>query len=206
MTVKQTMELRRLGEKLRTAAKQELAPSGRARRALGDLGALTMAFLLGRTVRPGGCAPLGPGFLAACGEKRRGALAAVGLMLGSVSGLGLVYGLRYAAVGLLIYATLFLLKGFGFARRRWFGPLAASLMTALVGGVYLRFGEETGVTFLPWLCEAILAGGSCMLFRSGFRHVREEERSRIGMAFLAMASCMALGSIQIAGVISVGRC
>ncbi len=206
MTVKQTMELHRLGEKLRTAAKQELAPSGRARRALGDLGALTMAFLLGRTVLPGGCAPLGPGFLAACGEKRRGALAAVGLMLGSVSGLGLVYGLRYAAVGLLIYATLFLLKGFGFARRRWFGPLAASLMTALVGGVYLRFGAETGVTFLPWLSEAILAGGSCMLFRSGFRHDREEERSRIGMAFLAMASCMALGSIQIAGVISVGRC
>lgn len=206
MSVKQTMELRRLGEKLRTAAKLDLAPRGRARSALGDFSALAMSFLLGRTGLPGGLMPLGAGFVAACGDRRRKALAAIGLMLGSVTGLGLLHGLRYAAAALLIYATGFLLRGFALSHRSCFAPLSAAVMTALVGAVYLRFGKETGVTVLSWLAEAVLAGGSCVLFRAGFRHDREDAPSRIGMAALAMALCMALEPLKIAGVISLGRC
>ena len=205
--MKQTDSMRRLREKLRTAAKKGSAPHGRIRTAAEDLAALLLGFLFGKTELPGGCAPLGMGLLGACGDsERRGALVTVGVMVGSVGSFGLLRGLRYAAAALLIYATLFLLRGLKLARRSGFAPLSAALMTALVGSVYLRFGTETGTTFFSWLAEAVLAGGSCMLFRAGLRPDREDARSRAGMAALGMCVCMSLEGFRIAGVISVGCC
>ena len=205
--MKQMNSMRRLIEKLRTAAKKEFAPHGRIRTAAGDLAALLLGFLFGKTALPGGCAPLGAGLLGACGDsERRGALATVGVMVGSVGGFGLFHGLRYASAALLIYATLFLLRGLRIACHSWFAPLAAGLMTALVGAVYLRFGSETGVTFFSWLAEAVLAGGACMLFRAALRRDREDARSRVGMAALGMCVILSLGGFLIAETVSVGRC
>lgn len=205
--MKQTNSIRRLIEKLRTAAKKGFAPHGRIRTAAGDLAALLLGFLFGKTALPGACAPLGAGLIGACeNSERHGALATVGVMVGSVGGFGLLYGLRYAASALLVYATLFLLRGLRISSHSWFAPLAASLMTALVGAVYLRFADETGVTFFSWLAEAVLAGGACMLFRAALRHDREDARSRVGMAALGMCVILSLGGFLIAETISVGRC
>ena len=167
--------------------------------------AFVMGFLLGRVRLPGGCAPLGSAFIAACGSGGEGAAAALGVMLGAAAGFGAFGGLRTAAAALLVWAALFLLRDWAFARRPFFAPLSAGTMTGLIGAVYLRFGPADAASVVLWLAEALLAAFGCLFFRAGIR--RENNRSgRAGAALLAVSLCMALGDLRIAGVISPGRC
>ena len=189
----------------RSAAKKLRSLEGPAKRALKGVLCLAFGFLLGRLELPGGIAPLGGAFTAACGPFPWGAAAAAGVMLGAVSGLGLTAGLRSAASVLLIYSALFLLKEWKLSRRSFFAPLAAALMTGLIGGVYLRWSARGPGEWAAWLCEGVLAGFGCVLYRAGLR--QEPGRGgTLGRAVLALSLCMALADFRVAGVISPGRC
>lgn len=177
---------------------------GRIARALRLGLAFLFGFFLGRVRLPGGTAPLGPAYAAAWGEGSEGAAAACGVMLGAVAAFGASEGLKTAAAALLVYSTLFLLRDWPFSRRPFFQPLTAGAMTALIGGVYLRFGSGGAAAVGLWLCEGLLAGLACVLYRSGLRREKGREAGA-GKALLAMSLCMALGDVRIAGVISLGR-
>ena len=178
---------------------------GRGKTALKGAACLVFGFLLGRLRLPGGISPLGSGFTAACGASPWGAAAAAGVMLGAVSGLGLTGGLRPAAAVLLVYAALFLLRDWRLTRKRFFPPLTAFVMTALIGGVYLRWSDRGAPEIAAWLCEGVLAGFGCVLYRAGLE--RPAGKGRVpGRAALALSLCMALADVRAAGVISLGRC
>ncbi len=126
-------------------------------------------------------------------------------MLGAVSGLGLGDGLRPAAAVLLTYSALFLLRDWKLSRRSFFAPLAAALMTGLIGAVYLRWSAHGSPEIAAWLCETVLAGFGCVLFRAGLQRRRGRENS-LGRGALAAALCMALAEPRLAGAISPGVC
>ncbi len=194
-----------LGSAARRAAKKIGNLDEPGKKALRGVLCLALGFLLGRLELPGGISPLGGAFTAACGALPWGAAAAAGVMLGAVSGLGLTAGLRPAASVLLIYSALFLLRDWKLSRRSFFAPLAAALMTGLIGAVYLRWSVRGAPEWAAWLCEMALAGFGCVLYRSGLR--REKGRGGLlGQAVLAMSLCMAMAEPRIAGVISLGRC
>ena len=203
--MKQLPGSERLERAARTAAKKLRDLGAPAKKALRGLGCLALGFLLGRLKLPGGVSPLGSAFTAACGASTWGAAAAAGVMLGAVSGLGLTAGLRPAASVLLVYSALFLLRDWKLSRRSFFAPMAASLMTGLIGAVYLRWSARGAAEWAAWLCEAVLAGFGCVLYRAGLQ--REKGKgSLLGQAVLAASFCMAMAELRIAGVISPGRC
>ena len=147
--MKQILGSEELGKAVRRAEKKLRSLGTPARSFLQGVLCLLLGFLLGRLELPGGISPLGCGFTAACGATPLGTAAAVGVMLGAVSGLGLTDGLRPAASVLLIYSALFLLRDWRLSRRRFFPPLVSAIMTA--GGrqgrsyelcMDLLFGEE----------------------------------------------------------------
>ena len=166
---------------------------------------LAFGFLLGRLRLPGGISPLGSAFTAACGALPWGAAAAAGAMLGAVSALGVGDGLRPAAAVLLTYSALFLLRDWKLSRRSFFAPLAAALMTGLIGGVYLRWSAHGGPEIAAWVCETALAGFICVLFRAGLGKERSREAA-LGRGALAAVLCMALAEPRLAGAISPGIC
>ena len=203
--MKQLPGSEKLEQAARTAAKKLRGLDAPAKKALRGAACLALGFLLGRLKLPGGISPLGSAFAAACGASPWGAAAAAGVMLGAVSGLGLTAGLRPAASVLLVYAALFLLRDWKLSRRSFFAPLAAALMTGLIGAVYLRWSVRGAPEWAAWLCEMALAGFGCVLYRSGLW--REKGRGGLlGQAVLAMSLCMAMAEPRIAGVISLGRC
>ncbi len=178
---------------------------GRGKTALRASVCLALGFLLGRLRLPGDIAPLGGAFTAACGPCPWGAAAAAGVMLGAVSALGVADGLRPAAAVLLIYAALFLLRDWKLTSRRFFPPLTAAVMTALIGGVYLRWSEHSAAAVAAWLCEGVLAGFGCILYRAGLER-KSGKGGALGQAALAVSLCMALSELRLAGVISLGCC
>ena len=203
--MKQILGSERLEKAVRSAEKTLRSLEAPAKRFLRGVLCLAFGFLLGRLRLPGGVSPLGAAFTAACGANPWGAAAAAGVMLGAVSGLGLIDGLRPAASVLLVYAALFLLREWRLCRRGFFAPLTAALMTGLLGAVYLRWSAHGAREAAAWVCETMLAGFGCVLFRAGLR--REKGKgSEAGRAALAAAVCMALAETRLAGVISPGRC
>lgn len=193
-----------LGSAARRAAKKIGNLDEPGKKALRGVLCLALGFLLGQLELPGGISPLGGAFTAACGALPWGAAAAAGVMLGAVSGLGLTAGLRPAASVLLIYSALFLLRDWKLSRRRFFAPLAAALMTGLIGAVYLRWSHQSAADWAAWLCEMVLAGFGCVLYRAGLG--RKEKGNALGRAVLAATLCMAMAPLKLAGVISLGRC
>ena len=203
--MKQLPGSEKMEQAARAAAKKLRGLDAPAKKALRGVGCLALGFLLGRLKLPGGVSPLGSAFTAACGASPWGAAAAAGVMLGAVSGLGLTAGLRPAASVLLVYAALFLLRDWKLSRRSFFAPLAAALMTGLIGAVYLRWSAQGAAEWAAWLCEMVLAGFGCVLYRGGLKG-EKGRGGRLGQAALAMSLCMAMGELRIAGVISLGRC
>ncbi len=203
--MKQLPGTEKLEQAARFAAKKLRGLDAPAKKALRGAACLALGFLLGRLKLPGGISPLGSAFTAACGASPWGAAAAAGVMLGAVSGLGLTAGLRPAASVLLVYSALFLLRDWKMSRRAFFAPLAAALMTGLIGAVYLRWSAHGLTDWAAWLCEAVLAGFGCVLYRGGLQ--REKSRGGLlGQAVLAVSLCMAMAGLRVAGVISMGRC
>ncbi len=177
----------------------------RTRRILRLISRTALGFLLGRLRLFGCCSPLGCGYAAAQGGGMEGALASVGVMLGSVSGMGLIEALRPSASVLLIYAASFLLSKAAFTRKSAFPPLCALCMTGLIGAVYLIYGAGEGFTQIAYAAEVLLSAGSCVLYMAAEQGSTQEKKT-LGLLALSMSLCMALSDICIAGVISVGRC
>ena len=179
----------------------------RGRRAAGLAARLLGGWLLGRVQLFGACAPLGPAFAGACGGGPEGACAAAGVMLGAVSRGGLAYGVRYAAVVLLIYIAAFIFRDLPPVRRPWFMPLVTGAMCAAVGGVYLRYGAGDLRTWAAYLAEILLAGGGCVLYRSLLQSGtgKREEKAEVGLLVLGMSLALALWDLQPGGVLSLGR-
>lgn len=168
-------------------------------------GRLVLGFLLGRTELFGCCAPLGAGFAAAGGSDAAGTAGTIGVMLGAVSGFGLKGALRYAAIALTCYAASYLLRSAAFSRSRWFPPLTAACMTAVIGGVYLYYGPRELPQTAAYVTELLLAGGCAMLYGAALRGERGDKRTA-GLLALGMSLCMALEGLKPGGLFSVGRC
>ena len=185
------MALERLGE--------------RGKRALALGARLLGGWLLGRVTFFRGIAPLGPGFTGACGGGPEGAFAALGAMLGVVSRLGLGGGLRYAAVDLLVYASALLLRGLPARRKGWFMPLMCLIMSACVGAVYLYYGPRGWEDWVRYVSEAVLTGGSCVLYGVLLRPEEQGERALPALMVLGMSLTLALWDLQPWGLVSLGR-
>ena len=197
-----------LAEGTALAGKRLAALGQRGMQAMRCAGMLLGGWLLGRVALFGGCAPLGLGFLGACGGGLGGACAAVGVMLGAVAAGGPEHALRYGAAALLIYSAAFIFRSMPLSRRRWFPPLNAAVMTACIGLVYLRFAQYELRQAVLLAAEVLLAGGSCVVYGALLQPTgrKGREQAAIGLAALGMSLSLALGNWQIAGIISPGRC
>lgn len=177
----------------------------RGKQAAGLAARLAGGWLLGRVTLFGVTAPLGPGFVGACGGGLPGACAAVGAMLGAVSRLGLEGGLRYAAVDLLVYAAAVLLRGLAARRRTWFMPLMCLVMSACVGGVYLYYTPGGWEKYALYAAEVLLAGGSCVIYAVLLRPGERGEKTLPALTVLGMSLALALWDLQPWGLLSLGR-
>ena len=177
----------------------------RGKRAAALAARLLGGCLLGRVTFFGRCAPLGPGFTGACGGGAEGACAAVGAMLGAVSRMGLTDGLQFAAADLLIYAAAVLLRSLALRRKPWFMPLVCLVMSACAGAVYLYYGPR-GIG--PWVLfgtEALLAGGSCVLYGALLRPGEKGDRTGPALLVLGASLALSLWDIRPWGLLSLGR-
>ncbi len=177
----------------------------RGKQAAGLTARLLGGWLLGRVTLFGAMAPLGPGFVGACGGGLPGACAALGAMLGAVGRLGLEGGLQYAAADLLVYAAAVLLRGLPARRRSWFMPLMCLVMSACVGGVYLYYSPRGWENWVLFGAEALLAGGSCGVYAVLLRPGERGEKTAPALTVLGMSLALALWDLQPWGLLSLGR-
>ena len=191
------------GASILDAALEKLGERGKRAAALAAR--LLGGWLLGRVTFFGRCAPLGPGFTGACGGGPEGAFAAAGAMLGAVSRLGLAGGLRYAAADLLIYAAAVLLRSLPARRKPWFMPLISLLMSACVEAVYLYYGPGGAASWLLFGAEALLAGGSCVLYGVLLRPGERGDRAGPALLVLGASLALSLWDIRPWGLLSLGR-
>ena len=165
-------------------------------------------WLLGQARLFGCCAPLGLGFLGACGSGASGVCAALGVILGALSSGGVDYGVKYAAICLLIFMSAFLFRRFRFYDTKWFMPAMCALMSACVGLVYLRYGEVSLLRITGFAAETLLAAFSCVIYGESlrFRSNRSSEKGWISLVALVMSLVLGLGRFSIAGAVNPGQC
>lgn len=169
---------------------------------------LAGGWLLGQARLFGCCAPLGLGFLGASGGGVSGVCAALGVILGAVTVGGVDYGVKYAAICLLIYVSAFLFGRFRVYETKWFMPLMCAVMSACVGLVYLRHGGLSLLRVTGFLAETLLAAFSCVIYAESlrFRSRRSGEKGWISLAALVMSLVLGLGRFSIAGAVNPGQC
>ena len=171
-------------------------------------------FLLGLSLGAGrlfgGPGPFGVAGVAAAGWGLRGFLCLMGAVIGYLFSGGIFPGIRYIAASFLLYTLGFLTQGLALRRQRWFMPMAACAVSALIGALYAR-GEVGGIpgTVRVFL-EVVLSGGCAYFF--GLVLDREkavteaaELRRSISTAVLAACALMGLASIRVFATASVGR-
>jgi len=156
--------------------------------------------------------PFGVAIVAASGPGLSGFLAFMGVVLGNYLGGDFVWGLKYVAMSVLIYASGFVFHDLKSYSRLWFKPVVAMCMAAATGFVYVQDANWAVRAMVFYITEIVLIGGSTYFFQialSGWNGRAPEHAAglkRTVSVLALMGTCLlALSNITLAGGISVGR-
>ena len=156
-------------------------------------------------------APFGMAFVAAAGPGLNGVFALTGAALGYLLSGGIDWGIRYIAAAVLVYTIGFVFQELEFYKHGLFMPLASALVMALtgfLGSFSIPAGEVPLAAKL--VLETALAFGGCYFFREAVSTAprsSETEELRHSAALLISAACalIAVGRIELFGLVSIGR-
>ncbi|MBM6869156.1 SpoIIE family protein phosphatase [Pseudoflavonifractor phocaeensis] len=201
----------RMGEEMRETGKLVLRAPALVRTAECAMHFLLGALLSGAEIF-GGYAPFGLGLVAASGAGADGLFALLGACFGYFSFQGFLDGLRYSASAILIYSVAFAFYGGRLSRRGWFAPLAAALVDAVTGAVYLSDTHWYPSDVIFFSTEVLLVAASayfCRIAFSPWKAAREEEpltvRQTISLLLLGGTVLMTLSKVTILDSVSLGR-
>jgi len=161
----------------------------------------------------GGYTPFGVAIVAVSGPGITGFLAFLGVVLGSYLGGDFVWGLKYVAMSVLIYASSFVFHDLRSYQRLWFKPTVAAFMAAATGFVYVQDTGWATTALVFYITEIALIFGSAYFFQialQGLRGTHESEYStglkRTVSLLVLLSTCLiALEGVTLPGGISVGR-
>ena len=213
MATKETLRARaaRMREEMRETGRLVLRAPALVRTA-----ECAMRFLLGAVLSGaeifGGYAPFGLGLVAASGSGLDGFSALLGTCFGYLTFQGFADGLRYAAAAILIFSVAFAFYDVLPYRKVWFMPLAAALMDAVTGLVYLADEGWTPERVIWFGTEVLLCGASVYFYRVAFSpwtDNREEDpltlRQTVSLLILGGTALLTLSKITLLGDLSLGR-
>ena len=156
-------------------------------------------------------APFGMAFVAAAGPGIKGVFALAGAALGYLLSGGIDWGIRYIAAAVLVYTVGFVFQELEFYKRGLFMPAIAGLVMALTGflGSFSAKPDEIPLA-AKLVLETSLAFGGCYFFREALSTAprrSETDELRHSSALLISAACVliAVGRIELFGLVSVGR-
>ena len=156
-------------------------------------------------------APFGMAFVAAAGPGIKGVFALAGAALGYLLSGGIDWGIRYIAAAVLVYTVGFVFQELEFYKRGLFMPAVAGLVMALTGflGSFSAKPDEIPLA-AKLVLETSLAFGGCYFFREALSTAprrSETDELRHSSALLISAACVliAVGRIELFGLVSVGR-
>ena len=173
-------------------------------------------FLLGAVLAGGelfgGFAPFGVGLVACSGSGWDGLCALLGAVGGYLVFRGFALGLRWAAACVLVFSVAFAFYDVKWYSKSWFMPLAASLMDAATGFVYLSDSNWDPAQVAFFITEVILAGGSTCFYRlalSAWQNRGEgttlSSRQTVSLFFLLGTVLISLAGVRLLGDIALGR-
>ncbi len=189
-------------------------PSGVLHRA----GALFLRFLLGFILSQarvfGIYAPFGVGYVAAGGTGVAGWFGLLGTLSGYMFLWEIYDGLKYMAIGILIFAALILFQHTLLSQRSYFVPLSTFIAASFIGIVFVAGeGFETTRTLL-FAAELILMSGSAYFFHIALhRNLTKEEnmptqysvRRLISLFILLACLLLSVANVTLFGGLSVAR-
>ena len=133
------------------------------------------------------------------------------LALGYLLSGGIDWGIRYIAAAVLVYTVGFVFQELEFYKRGLFMPAIAGLVMALTGflGSFSAKPDEIPLA-AKLVLETSLAFGGCYFFREALSTAprrSETDELRHSSALLISAACVliAVGRIELFGLVSVGR-
>ncbi|MDD6160937.1 MAG: SpoIIE family protein phosphatase [Oscillospiraceae bacterium] len=160
----------------------------------------------------GGHALFALSFVGVCPPGLEGMGALLGAALGYLSFRGVVGGLRYIAVCMMVYAVSLALGEFEIYRRRWFMPAVCAGLNALVGGVYQAAEGVSARGAVEFITEVVLTAGTTYFFRLALSVMDEPRgsgglsvRQIAGVLVLGAAVMLALARVMVAERYSLGR-
>ena len=133
-------------------------------------------FLLGAVLAGGRllgtCAPFGVALVGGSGSGLCAAMALLGSSFGYLTLMGLVEGLRYVSAAILTFSLAFAFYDVKVYRLPWTMPIAAALMNACTGFVYLSQRGWRTQDVICYVTEVALTAVAAY----GFREVLDEQR------------------------------
>ena len=172
----------------------------------------SLALLLSRAAIFGDYTPFGISVVAIAGAGFPGFLAFCGVVLGSYLGGDFVWGLKYASMGVLVFAAGYVFHDLKSYSKNWFMPAVAAFMAACTGFVYAQDAGWTVEATVFFIMETTLIGGGAYFFKIALSGWNGEEidpgaglRQSVSVLVLIGACLIPLiGLTPLAGV-SVGR-
>ena len=171
-----------------------------------------VAYALSRAEIFGMIRPFGLAIIAASGAGVPGLLATSGVIFGSILHLPFIWALRYAAIGILIFAANYVFCDMRLHKKPWFKPTIAMFMAIAVGFVYINDAGWGLTNLIFFLTEITLIGGSTYFFQIAMGGWGDAEYSsirglkrKISLLVLLCVCLIPLVSIGFWGGISLGR-
>lgn len=162
------------------------------------------AFILAGARLFGQCRPFAVAITAASGSTAAGFFALMGAIGGLVVMAGLPEALGSIAVAVLAAAISFLFRELEVAASRWFQPVLAGTMTAVIGFVFLLDEGFTLRGVLIFLGESGFTA-LCTYFFAAALDRPGGQAHKAGLLLLAAGLISALTPVQVLGLLSLGR-
>ena len=165
-------------------------------------------FLLGAVLAGGklfgGCAPFGVALVGGSGSGLCAAMALLGSSFGYLTLMGLVEGLRYVSAAILTFSLAFAFYDVKLYRLPWTMPVAAALMNACTGFIYLSQRGWRTQDVIYYTTEVALTAVAAY----AFREVLDAERRTHSRwwVLLVGAVYITLSHRYLYADVSLGRC
>lgn len=155
-------------------------------------------------------APFGIGIVGRVRADWRGICCLLGACIGYIFMGGFDWGIKYIATITLVFTVAFVFRDTKAIKKAWFMPAAVSLITAVTSFLNTYEFLDNFPSAVSIFTEVVLAGASTYFFSIALTPQKtgsEKTERRQAISVLILFSCllMSLTSINIMGVISVGR-
>lgn len=157
-----------------------------------------IGFLLSRAVIFTSYAPFGIAY--SCASSPIGI---IGAILGYITSLHKINGLKYSAICILAYTANYVFRGTRLIKKRWFMPLAGSISAAVIGFVFVADAGFRALDIALYVTEILLLALFSYFYQFCF-HGASDNLRRASLSLLLITLVIPLSSIDVFGL-SIGR-